>query len=120
MNIDAELRAAISQALKDCTDGRPLVAARMSELTGDDISLHMLNAWSAESKEGHRFPLQYAVAFCVATDTLHLLELFARKLGALVLVGHEAQDAKLGLMRRQIAKLQSDERSLLREMKGRS
>jgi hypothetical protein len=115
LNFDYELRATISRALKECPMGRPHVAARMSELTGDDISFHMLNAWSAESKENHRFPFGYAAAFCQATGTLYLLELLARKLGALILVGNEARDAELGLVRRRLKELQAKERELLRD-----
>lgn len=40
----------------------------MSELTGDPISKDQLNAWTAESREKWRFPLEYLPAFEVAVS----------------------------------------------------
>jgi hypothetical protein len=114
LNFDHELRATLSTALKECPHSRAEIAARMSELTGDDITIHMLNAWTAESREFHRFPFGYAAAFEVATGSQVLQLLLARKRGSLVLMGQEALDAELGLVRRRLKELQVKERELLR------
>jgi hypothetical protein len=55
-DIDRQFRELISQALKNCPLSRWQVAARMSELTGHEITKAMLDSWTAESKEAHRFP----------------------------------------------------------------
>ena len=55
-NIDHQFRGAISEALKRCPLSRYQVVARMSELTDTDITKTMLDSWTAESKEQHRFP----------------------------------------------------------------
>ncbi len=115
LQVDRELRATLSQALKDTALSRAEVAARMSELTGDDVSIHQLNAWTAESREQHRFPFEYAAAFEVAVGSQCLQLLLARKRGSLVLAGAAARDAKLGLVRRKLAELRAEERALMRE-----
>ncbi len=74
LDIDTELRHALSEDIKHasvpCT-GRELsrydIAARMSELVGHEITKSMLDNYSAESHEKHRFPAQYLPAFVIAT-----------------------------------------------------
>jgi hypothetical protein len=87
LNYDVELRAVLSAALKKCHETRYIVAARMSELTGEDISKAQLDAWTAESKTPWRFPFAYAAAFEAATGTNVLQELLSRKRGTRVLIG---------------------------------
>lgn len=55
LNFNLQLRHLLSEALKACPLSRIEVAARMSELTGDTITKHQLDAWTAESREGWRF-----------------------------------------------------------------
>ena len=103
----AELRGVLSVALKKTPKTRYEVAARMSELTGQDITKATLDAWTAESKTMWRFPFEYAAAFEEATGTTCLQQLLARKRGCKVLVGEEALLAELGRvsqMREQLAR----------------
>ena len=72
----------------------------MAELTGDNISVHSLNAWTAESREGHRFPLEYLAAFEVAAETTALTAWLADIRGGKVLMGKEALDAEIGKLER--------------------
>lgn len=37
-----------------------------------------MNAWTAESKEGYRFPLEYLPAWCQVTGDYRLAELIAK------------------------------------------
>lgn len=73
LDIDNEIRAAVSQDIKYAHDstGRELsryeVAARMSELTGHEITKSMLDNFSAESHEKHRFLCQFLPAFIIGT-----------------------------------------------------
>ena len=64
MDIDRFFRESISESLKNCPLSRYQVAARMSELTGQEISKAMLDSWTAESKEGHRFPAMCECWLC--------------------------------------------------------
>jgi hypothetical protein len=110
-----DLCAALSAALKSAPCSRAAAAMRMSDLTGEDITLAMVNAWTAKSHCRHRFPFEYSAAFEVATDSTALQTLLATRRGSLVLFGDQARDARLGLVRRRIAALRAEERSLLRE-----
>lgn len=62
MNLSSLLSSAIQQSGKS----RDQIADIMSEKLDVDISVHMINCWTAESKKAHRFPLEYLPAFCTA------------------------------------------------------
>lgn len=94
----SEIAHAMSEAMKGYD--RYEIAAKMSRLLDRDISKHMLDAYTAESREDHIPPLDTAIAFDLATESRVLAELFARKIGARLAVGKEALDAKLGQLLR--------------------
>lgn len=96
LKFDKEVAHVLSAALKDTPKSRYDVAARMSELTGDQITKEMLDAWTAESKKLWRFPFEYSAAFEVACETNCLQELLCRKRGSRILVGDETLFAELG------------------------
>ncbi len=97
LDYGTELRHVLSQALKKTPKSRYEVAARMSELVGQEISKSTLDAWTAESKSNWRFPFEYAAAFEVACDmTTALQELLCRKRGSPLPIGDEALYAQLG------------------------
>lgn len=84
------LRGLLSDLLKRAPMSRHEVAARMSELTGDHISKHQLDSWTAESREGWRFPLEYLPAFEEAIHTHDVTAWVADLRGARLSVGREA------------------------------
>lgn len=93
----ATLANMITDAMKrDVIRSRHDLAARMSELTGKEVTKSMIDAWTAESKEPWRFPFEYAPAFEAALDSNSLQHLFGRKRGCRVLVGDEALLAEIG------------------------
>lgn len=93
-----EIASTMSEALKGLD--RYDIAAAMSRLLGRDISKHMLDAYTAESREDHIPPLDTAIAFDIATNTHCLVNLSACKQGARVLVGKDALAAELGKLER--------------------
>ncbi len=95
-------RTEIALVMSEALNGhdRYDVAAQMSKLLGRDVSKHMLDAYTAESREGHIPPFDTAIAFDLATGSRALAELFAGKIGARMAVGKEAMDAKLGQLER--------------------
>lgn len=119
LDYDAELRAALSDALKTTPLSRYQVAARMSELTGHSITKEMLDSWTAESKTPWRFPFQFAAAFEVACDTTCLQELLGRKRGSRILVGEDALFAELGRVKKAQDELAQRERALKHRMRGK-
>lgn len=116
LDIDAELRAAISEDIKhaivSCT-GRELsryeVAAKMSELVGHEITKSQLDNWSAESHEKHRFPCQSLPAFVIATGgQRRAFEVLSRKSGLFALPGKEALRAEIQRLNEDIKKKKSE------------
>jgi len=101
----AELRATLAAALKETRLSRYEVAAKMSELTGTEISKAQIDSWAAESREGWRFPFEYAAAFEAALGTYCLTELLARKRGYKVYMGDDIRQAEIGKISQQIADL---------------
>jgi len=100
LSIGAALRGLMSDLLKQSPLSRFDVAARMSELTGQEISKHQLDSWTAESREGWRFPLEYLPAFEVAVETHQITAWIADLRGCTVLRGKEALDAEIGKLER--------------------
>lgn len=96
----AVIRGLISEAIKASPLSRPAIAVRMSELTGQDITVHMINAWTAESRAEWRFPLEYLPAFEEATATHAITAWLADVRGGQLLVGREALNAEIGRLER--------------------
>ena len=107
-----ELCHVLSDALKRTPRTRYEVAARMSELTSQDITKSQLDAWTAESKTPWRFPFEYAAAFEAACETTCLQELLARKRGCRILVGEESLLAELGRVEQMKVELAQQEKAL--------
>lgn len=94
------IRHVLAGLLKAAPRSREEVAERMSELTAASISKHQLDSWTADSREGWRFPLEYVPAFEVAVETRELTTWLADLRGCKVLVGKDALDAEIGKMER--------------------
>jgi len=103
MDIDRAFREAVSASVKACPLSRYGVAARMSELLGQEITKSMLDSWTAESKENHRFPAIFLPAFCTATGSREPLALLGRLTGAFVLPGPEALRSEIQRLDEEIA-----------------
>ena len=88
------------------------LAARMSELTGEEITKAMIDSWTAESKDRHRFPLEYTPAFEVACDSHDLQRLICSKRDTALLVGDERELATLGRTVVEKVKINEEERRL--------
>lgn len=123
MGCAAQMCGLIAAALDHARDtaglSRAMVAARMSELTGELITQHQIDAMAAPS-HGMRFPLQWTAALVEATGSHDLLAYLAQQVGGMFLIGREALDAHLGQVRRQMADLKKREQQLIRQMGGRN
>jgi hypothetical protein len=123
MDYSAELCATLTEMIADAMkDGvirsRHDLAARMSELTGHEISKSMIDAWTAESKEAWRFPFQFAAALEVACESTRLQELLGRKRGSRILVGKEVLLAEMGRVQQAKADIAAQEKALKKRMAG--
>ena len=93
-------REAVYEALRDALAAsglsREYVAGELSRLTGDQISIHHINSWTAESKAGERHvPLEYAAALTVILGDGRILAA-ACPAGYVVLSPDEAAVYELG------------------------
>lgn len=96
LDIDNVFRHFLSDLIKASSVSRTMLAAKMSELVGHEISKHQLDSWTAESRDGWRFPLAYLPALEVALDTHDVLAWLADLRGARLSVGRDALEAQLG------------------------
>ncbi|MEJ5227222.1 hypothetical protein [Thermodesulfovibrio sp.] len=116
LDIDSEFRAAVSEDLKhavDPTTGRELsryeVAARMSELIGQEITASMLYNYTAEAHEKHRFPCQFLPAFVIATGgQRRAIEVISKHCNLYLLPGPEALRAEIQRLDEEIKKLEEE------------
>lgn len=113
-----QVRHQISELLKHSMLSRYEIAAHMSELTGEDISKHQLDSWTAESRSGWRFPLEYLPALEVALDSHVLTQWIGSVRGCKVLVGREAIDAEMGKIKKQQLELARREKALKKLLEG--
>lgn len=129
LDIDSELRAAVSEDIKHAKDStgkflsRYEVAARMSELAGQEITASMLYNWTAEAHEKHRFPAQFLPAFIIATGgQRRVFEVLSRKSGLFALPGPEALRAEIQRIDEEIKKKKEEKQKrvvFLREIEGK-
>lgn len=121
MDIDKPFREAISAALKACPLSRYQVAARMSELTGTDITKTMLDSWTAESKEMHRFPAIFLPSFCEAVKSSDPLKMLGKSSGVFVMPGPDALRSEIQQLNEGIKDMQAQKQKrimFLKEMGG--
>ncbi|ELN4897135.1 TPA: hypothetical protein ACRXSF_005453, partial [Pseudomonas aeruginosa] len=71
-NYAAQVSELVSEILKACDLDRYEVAARMSRLSGDDVSKNMLDAWSSPARADHNLPF-YRAALLEDVCASHLL-----------------------------------------------
>lgn len=68
----------------------------MSLLTGTKVTERRINAFTAESREDFRFPLELLRAFCVATGDFSLIQQLAESLGLHLITEQESALLDLG------------------------
>lgn len=101
-DIDGALRDALGKAIRDCPKSRAQIASEMTILLfggaaeRGEVTVHMLNAWTAPSREAWRFPLAFLPALVGVTGATALLDWLAGLCGCRVVVGDEAMLAELG------------------------
>lgn len=85
LNMRDLLRRALCEDIKHSPLSRWEIAGRMSHLVGAEISKYTIDAWTAESKEGHRMPAEYVPAWCKALDSRRVLRVISDTAGTFVM-----------------------------------
>jgi len=107
-----EVALLMSEAIKRSTYDRIDIAARMTRFLGDEITLSMLNAWTAESRDEHVINYVRAIAFDLATEQKALANFSAAKLGGQILWGKDALLAELVRLDRDELELKARRRAI--------
>jgi hypothetical protein len=116
-DISRSIRAIITDSLRQSPKSRHQVAARMSELLGREITKAQLDAFSAESKENHRFPLEYLPAFVEATGDRSLIRFIAEKCMGYYIENADALHLELGRIHEQ-EKVLKDRKRIISSILG--
>jgi hypothetical protein len=96
VNDAGTIRAMLADAIKESGKSRAQIADVMSQLTGTQITERRLNAYTAESRDDVRFPLELLRAFCMATDNFALLYAIVGMAGFRVVTKTEFDVLQLG------------------------
>jgi len=112
LDIGVQFRHVLSDLLKASPLSRVMIAARMSELLGQEVSKHQLDSWTAESRDGWRFPLEYLPALEVALETHEVLTWLADIRGAKLSVGREVYQMQLGKLEQMKGELRKQEAAI--------
>lgn len=116
---DGRLRALITGAIRGSRFSREQIAERMTLASGDEVTRAMLDAWTAPSKNGHRFPLQLMPAFCDATESHEILKDALAMLGARIATAEDLAYAEIGRLHVEGQKTADRERALRTLLDGR-
>lgn len=118
-NVRERLRLAMCAAIKGCPLSRWEIAGRMSHLLGQEISKYQIDAWTAESKDGHRMPGEYLPAFCLVTADHGPLRILAETAGLFALPGPDALRSEIKRLEEEAKKINFERRKrelFLKEM----
>ena len=119
-NIQEPLRQALVRAIKQCPLSRWEIAGQMSHRLGVEVSKFQIDAWTAESKEGHRMPAEYLPTFCNVVGDHGPFMVMAGASGLYVMAGPEVLRAETQKLDEDIKRLQQEKRKremFLKEMK---
>lgn len=111
MCVSSRLMASIGEAIRSAPKSRETIADEMSHLTGQLVTVHMINSWTAESHP-HRIPAELLPAFCQSTGSVEPLRVLSEAAGVYTLPGADA-------LRAEVQKLREEEQKLASERKRR-
>lgn len=90
------VREVIIAAMKNCCKSRAQIADELSYLLSTSVTERMLGAYAAESRDDHKFPLQYARALAEVTGDSRVLTCHVEKAGFHVITREEKKLLELG------------------------
>jgi hypothetical protein len=120
LNLSARINAAIKNAIAAVRKSRESLSDEMSELTGEKVTLTMINNWTSSSHP-HEMPGRFYAAFCVATGDIELIRIQAEAAGVYTLPGPDALRAEIQKLDEEARKLQAEKRKrqlFLQELEG--
>lgn len=118
LNMRSAIRNALYEDIKACPLDRWEIAAKMSQMTDSEVTKFMLDAWTSESKEGHRFPMEFGPAFCRATGGTKVLEVVCQPVGMFALGGPDALRSQKQQINEQMAEMRQQAAEIDRMIKA--
>jgi len=100
MDYRTQVATLVGDVLRGAVGDRFDVAAKMSRLTGKDVSKNMLDAYASDAREDHNLPLYLAPALEVVCESHALTAWLADVRGGRLLIGRDALNAELGKLER--------------------
>ncbi|TBV12785.1 hypothetical protein [Stutzerimonas kirkiae] len=117
-NYSVQVSELVGEMLKVADIDRYEIAARMSRLSGDDVSKAMLDAWSSMARLDHNLPF-YRAALLEEVCASHLLtNWLVTQRGGRVAYGRDALLAELGRLERTRDEAGRQARELKRRIGG--
>ncbi len=96
LNDDGLVREIVTAAIRNNTKSRQQIAEEMSRLTGAAVTARMLNSYTSEAAEQHRWPAQYTRAFCYVVKDWTLLRCIVERSGFYMITPAEEELLELG------------------------
>ncbi len=127
LSIEKEFKAALAEDLRHAHDdysreiSRAQVAARMTDYLGEEITLSILNNWTATSHP-HSMPADHLPAFVKATGQGRAVEVLSRHSGLFMLPGPEALRAEIQRIDEEMQKMKTEKQKrilFLKELEKR-
>lgn len=119
LDLSLKIKTALGRALRECPDKAEVIAQRMTDLMGREITPDALYAYTAPSKPEHEISLVRFVAFVRVTGATWLYDVLVEDEGLIVMEGEEARLAHVGLLHQQHSQLVAQLERVEREMKER-
>jgi hypothetical protein len=95
LNITLQLQEIIDKCIGQSPLSRDIIAGRMSELTGQQITRVMLDSWTSSAKQKHRFPAEFLPAFCIAVENNAPINFLAGKCGIFTMMDKDVLLAEM-------------------------
>jgi len=118
MDYRATLSHLLAETLRKSGKDRHDIAHIASKLTGHNVSKHMLDGYTAESREEFNLPFWVVPAIENACGSFELTNWLVAVRGGRLLIGRDALEADLGRITRQREQLVEQERALRALMRG--
>lgn len=115
-SLEREICETVGVILASDGRSRARIAAEMSLLLDEEVSLAMLNAYASPAREDHRVPMNRFFALLLVTQRQDLFRPLLRKLGISALLGDEVKTARLGQLQKIMADAQAEMRALKAEL----
>ena len=121
LNMVAQISSAIKGGIRKAPKSRETIADEMAELTGERITVAMINNWTSDSHP-HDMPGRFYSAFCRATGDIELIRMLAEGAGVFTLPGPDALRAEIQKLDEQTKGLQAEKKKrlmFLQELEGK-